>query len=112
MTSLTDDLVDGVSLKIGRTVLTIPALDFKSLRRLRPQMAVLTAMDDKASDITDEQYEAMIEVVHTAIRRNYPNMSRDELEAGMDLGNAKSLLQAVMTGSGMTKSGEARPATS
>lgn len=106
MTSLTDDLVEGTPIKIGRQVLIVPALNFKALRALKPKLAILTAL--KVSDeVTDEVHEAMLDIVHTALRRNYPNMSREEIEEGFDLSNRDRIIKAVMGQSGLTQSGEA-----
>ncbi len=113
MTSLTDEMIEGVEMKVGRRLLVIPALNFRSLKRLAPQLGVLAAIDQgSTAAITDEQYAAMLDVVHAAILRNYPNMSREQLEEDFDLGNAAKIVRAVMTGSGLTQSGEGKPAAS
>jgi hypothetical protein len=109
MTSLTDALVDGIDVKVGREVLTVPALNFKALRRLKPSLDILKGIDRNASDLTDEQFDAIVHIVHTAIRRNYPNMSIEDLEEGLDMSNLKPVIDAVMANSGMKPSGEARP---
>jgi hypothetical protein len=110
MTKLTDSLVDGIEIKIGREVLTVPALNFKSLRKLKPQLAMLKEIDPKAAELTDAQFDAITDIVHTAIKRNYPNMAREDLEDALDMGNLQRVIQAVVAGSGLKPSGEAKPA--
>lgn len=111
MTNLTDELVEGTPVKIGRQVLIVPALNFKSLRTLKPKLALLSALSP-TDGVTDEVQEAMLDIVHTALKRNYPNLSREELEEGFDLTNRDRIIKAVMGVSGLTQSGEAKPAAS
>jgi hypothetical protein len=111
MTNLTDDLVEGTPVKIGRQVLIVPALNFKALRMLKPQLAILHALGP-TTEVTDEVHEAMVDIVHTALKRNYPNLSREDLEDGFDLSNRDRIVRAVMGQSGMTQSGEGKPAAS
>lgn len=109
MTSLTDELVDGTPVKIGKQVLAVPALNFKSLRLLKPKLDILKSIDPSASDLSDDQFNAIIHIVHTAMRRNYPNMSIEDLEEGLDMRNLRPVINAVLANSGMTPSGEVRP---
>lgn len=104
-----EDLIDGTEIKIGRINRVVPPLNFKQLRRLAPQLATLSAMSSTESQITDEQYAAMLDVVHAALMRNYPNLSREDLEEDFDLANAPKILSAVMARSGLDRSGEAKP---
>jgi hypothetical protein len=104
-----DDLVDGTPVKVGKQVLQVPALNFKSLRLLKPKLDLLKGISTAASDLEEDQYNAIIHIVHTALRRNYPNMSIEELEDGLDMANLKLVINAVMANSGMQPSGEAKP---
>ncbi len=106
-----EDMIDGVEIKLGRKALIVPPLNFKALQRLRPQIKLLAGIGVGGEEITDEQLDAVYEVVHTALLRNYPNMSREDLTDSLDLGNVGLVLKAIMSGSGLTPSGEVRPAT-
>ena len=111
MTNLTDEMVEGTPIKIGKQVLIVPALNFKSLKALKPKLAMLSSLNPTA-EIADEVHEAMIDIVHTALRRNYPNMSREDIEDGFDLANRDRIIKAVMGVSGLTPSGEGKPVAS
>lgn len=106
MTSLTDELVDGTPVKIGRTVYQIPPLPFKKLMQLAPQIAVMNAMARDAGSLTDEQFGALVDIAHTAIRRNYPNVAREAIEDELDPVNIGKLTPAIM---GLVGLGEAKP---
>lgn len=109
MTSLTDELVEGVEMKFGRKMMVIPPLTFKQLRLLRPQLSLLSSL--KATDeVSDEVHTAMMQIVHTAVRRNYPNVSIEEIEDSLDLANRDKIIRAVMGVSGLIQ-GEGKPAT-
>ncbi len=64
---------------------------------------------------TAEQTEAIVGIIHSAIARNYPDVSMEALEDALDIRTALEALAAVMDVSGMQrvkpgdKSGEAEP---
>ena len=106
---MADDLIEGVEMKIGRQTLIVPPLNFKSLRRLRPQISLLGALDANAAEMSDEAVDALFEIIHTALRRNYPNLAREQIEEDLDIANAPKIITAIMNSAGLTRSGEAKP---
>jgi hypothetical protein len=106
---MADELIDGVSMKLGRRTYVVPPLNFKALRNLRPQMELLNSIEVNATTIPDNVLTAIVQIVHTAIKRNYPDITIDEVDDAIDLGNQGSIIKAVMTGSGLVPSGEAIP---
>lgn len=58
-----------------------------------------------------ESRQALVDVSHAALSRNYPNITREEIRAGLDLSSVSALVDAVMGASGLivrAASGEAR----
>jgi len=98
------DLIDGVVIKMGGKEYTVPPLNFKRIRALKPQIEQLSTSN---STLNDEQMDVAIEVVHSAMERNYPDLRKEHIEEMLDLGNVHKVLSAIMGVSGMQASGEA-----
>jgi len=99
------DLIEGVTIRIAGRDWMVPALTFKQLRRLQPQIELLATIGAAA---TPEQIAAVSEIVRAALSRNYPELTTDDVEEMLDLGNAARIIGAILRGSGLN-SGEARP---
>ncbi len=99
------DLVEGVVIRIAGRDWTVPALTFRQLRRLQPQIELLATIGTVA---TPEQIAAVSEIVHAALSRNYPSLTAEDVEEMLDLGNAARVISAILRGSGLN-AGEARP---
>jgi len=98
-------LIEGVKIKLGGREFVAPPLNFKALRKFTPQLPVLTQIGDVP---TNEQIDVVLDIVHFALARNYPELTRDELEELLDLANLTDALQAILGASGLEKtSGEA-----
>ncbi len=98
-----DDIKDSVTVKLGGKEFEVLPLSFKAVRQLKPQLTQLANMD---SVPTDEQITAITDIVHRALSRNYPDITRDEIEDLIDLGNVRHVIPAIMGVSGLIK-GEA-----
>lgn len=90
-------MIDGVTLNLGGTDYVVPPLNFKALRRLLP---VIERFGKAGASFTPEQMDGVVEVVHAALTRNYPDFPREQLEDVIDLGNAATVLTAVLGASG------------
>ena len=76
----------------------IPPLTLGQLRRLMPKVRQLTEID---ASMGESQIGVLVEIVAAAIQRNYPEMTQETVENLLDLGNAGTVLNAVLTGSGL-----------
>ena len=76
----------------------IPPLTLGQLRRLMPKVRQLTEIDASMGEL---QIGVLVEIVAAAIQRNYPEMTQETVENLLDLGNAGTVLNAVLTGSGL-----------
>ena len=97
-------MIDGHPVKMGGKDYTVPALSFKQLRQLQPAIALIGNI---GSVPTDEQMSAVVDIVHAALSRNYPELDKDGVEDQLDLSNIRPVLEAVMGAAGLTK-GEAK----
>jgi hypothetical protein len=98
------ELIEGVVIRMGGRDWTVPALTFKQLRQLQPQLERLSTAGPAASP---DQIDAVSEIVRQALSRNYPEVTREEIEDMLDLGNAARVVTAILSGSGLV--GEVHP---
>jgi hypothetical protein len=91
-------LHEGTKVTMGGRDFILPPLTLKALRLLGPKIKVLGQINDVP---TEEQVGAMVEVVHASTVRNYPDMTPEDLEDLLDLGNLPTVFQAIMSSSGL-----------
>lgn len=97
--------IEGVKVNIGDSTYIVPPLSFKALRLLKGKLRLLT---DIGNIPEDEQLDAVLDVVLMALNRNYPMMTREDLEDIIDLANLRVLITAIMGVSGLEQTrGEA-----
>jgi hypothetical protein len=104
-----EQLVEGVEIKIGRKTFIVPPLTFGLLKKLKPQLELLSTVDASATELSDDKMNAMVDVVHAALMRNYPNLARADLEDDLDIGNVPKIMEAITLNSGLKRLGEANP---
>lgn len=96
----------GEMVRIGDREFVVPPLSFKQIRSLSSDIQIMGAkfsvMETDPQEV-DRRFRAMIKVIHTALSRNYPALSKEELEELLDLGNIHRVIEAVMAVSGFVK---------
>jgi hypothetical protein len=107
-------MVPGVTVTMGGQDWVVPPLTLGQLRRLMPKVRQLTEI---GASMGEAQISVLVDIVTSALQRNYPELTTNEVENLLDLGNASAVLNGVLTGSGLrpggTPVGEARaPGTS
>ena len=98
-------MIPGVTITMGGRDWLVPPLTLGQLRRLMPRVRQLTEIDASMSEV---QIGVLIEIVAAALQRNYPDATAEMVENLLDLGNAGTVLNAVLTGSGLTGCGKSR----
>lgn len=96
-------LVDGTTITLGGRPFVLPPFNFRLLKKYMPVINGFTT-----NDMDVERVDAIVEMVHAALLRNYPGFSREFVEENMDLRNMPVIFAALMNQSGLTE-GEARP---
>jgi hypothetical protein len=95
-------VIDGVTVKMGDKEYVVPPLNLKAVRRLNP---LVEQMKDQS--LTSYQFLPMVaEIALAAISRNYPDMTMEQLEDILDMGNARAVMSAVLGQSGFVPAGE------
>ena len=98
-------LVEGITIRIGTKDFVVPALNFKQLRQLMPKIKNMAVV---GAEMTDQQMGEVVEVVHAAVSRNYPELNKEYLDENIDMNNVRQIIAAIMGKSGLVKtSGEA-----
>lgn len=90
---------DGVKMRVGGRELIVPALTIKQVRSLRAEFDQMQGIKDAAP--TDDQIGAVTRVIHSAVVRNYPDMTQDDLEELLDLSTMQAVVKAIMGQSGL-----------
>jgi hypothetical protein len=95
-------LLRGASIELGGTTYTVPPLNFRQLRDLEQDLLALGSVTAPGNlSISAVDVGRIVKVVHAALSRNYPDITIEEVEELVDLGNAKSLMAAVAGVSGL-----------
>lgn len=84
---------------LGAEEYQIPPLSFRSIQELKDDVEMLSSV---VGVPTPEQRAAVARIIHASIARNYPELTLDNVEDMLDIGNMQTVLEAVMNVSGMT----------
>ncbi len=88
----------GIPVQLGETTFVIPPLALGALEQLQDRIAAFKG------DIRDAtQVATVLDAAHSALKRNYPEMTRDEVADLVDVGNMAEVFEAVMDVSGLKR---------
>lgn len=85
---------------IGGEQYLVPALAFRAVIDLQDKVETLREIQGRP---TPEQMSVVEEIVHSALKRNYPDITQDDVGDMIDLGNWQHLLGAVLSIGGFEK---------
>jgi hypothetical protein len=95
-------LIDGVDLKLrdGREY-RLPPLDVRTLRKFSKDGRLATAMSIKRGGLpSGEQLDAVVSLLLAGFQANYPDLSEDEVEGLLDMGNLVPVMEALFAATG------------
>lgn len=107
---MSQSLIDGEKVILSGKEFIIPPLNLSRIKKLQDELAILAAVPEDAARFEPQQLEATISIIHMALTRNYPDLTREEVEDVIDMGNMARAMLAVMGQSGF-KQGEPGPVT-
>jgi hypothetical protein len=96
---------NGVAIRMGGKDWIVPALSIGQVRRLMPEISKVTTSDSGAV-LPDDVAQSALNIIHAALSRNYPDVTKEMLEDLIDLGNFRKIIEAIMGVSGLIASGE------
>ena len=89
-------LIPGAPIKLGNRDYIVPALSFGQIKRLKTELT----LTDNPTVMTDTVFDGIITIIVAALSRNYPKLTRKEVEDFIDFNNVKPLMQAIKGESG------------
>lgn len=90
--------VAGVAVTLNGQEYVIPPIALGALEQLQERIG---RFDGSAQDI--QQVSTVIDCAHAALRRNYPDMTREQVADLIDIGNMMEVFEAVMDVSGLKR---------
>lgn len=96
----------GIWVVLGGSEYQIPPLNFGAIQALQDKMKTIQGMSGVP---TPEQMRVVAEVVQMAMKRNYPEITVDEIVDVLDLGNFRQVFDALLGMSGYTKGSAGEP---
>jgi hypothetical protein len=91
---------DGIAVTIEGREFIVPPLCLRDIKRLLPVMESIEGLPPIG------MLDALVDIIHTALARNYPELTKDELEGMLDPINIKAISDRVMEASGLKKKDE------
>jgi hypothetical protein len=88
-------VIDGLVLKIGEQEFIVPAVNFKGVKRIEKLLKKLCDIPAKGGVLNIDQVDIITEIVLIGLQRNYPDLTKDQLEGILDFNNIQRVLEAV-----------------
>ena len=92
--------LEGVEVELNGVTFVAPPLNFKALKRLLPNIQTLPAT---GALTTEADVMTAVDVVWSALARNYPEMTIDDVLDGLDMRNVQKILPAGLGQSGLVE---------
>lgn len=96
-------MIPGKEVTLNGVVYTVAPLAFRQLRELQPK---IEGLGDIRTGMSIEKLDDVIDIVHAALSRNHPEITRDAVLDMVDMGNMPAIMAAVTGVSGLVQ-GEA-----
>lgn len=92
--------IKGIEFDFGGEVLVIPPLSLGSLEVLQDRLATLSTV---ASALEPAAVKTVVDAAYAALRRNYPEITREQVMDLIDVGNMQDVMAAVMDVAGLRR---------
>lgn len=97
MSNVTTIKFKGIEIDIGDQRLVCPPLSLSTIEEMRDRLEAMNGVDLQGKVAT------VIECAHAALKRNYPDITRQQVAEGIDLGTMEDVMLAVMDVSGVER---------
>lgn len=91
-------MIKGIPFDFGGRTLIIPPLSLGNLETLEPQLATFRGDAKDPKNIS-----TALDCITAALKRNYPDTTREQVADMVDLGNMAEVMQAVMDSAGIRR---------
>lgn len=89
--------VPGLPVMLGGEEYIMPPLALGPLKQLKPHLINFTA------NLDDESLETVIATAHSALTRNYPELTKEWVGSVVDVANMQEVIEACMDVSGLKR---------
>jgi len=89
--------IKGIPLSLGGKTYIVPPLNLGTLERLQERLANFTGGVDQ------ESVSTVLDAAHSALLRNYPEITREQVAEMIDVANMAEVMEAVMDVSGLKR---------
>ena len=90
---------EGKPVAIGGRNFIVPPLTIGQLKRLRPKIEAMAAAPKDANAL--DQVDDVVDIIHAAISRNYPDLTVDQLADMIPLPEMQRIVSEVLSASGL-----------
>ena len=97
----------GHAIELDGTRFVMPPLSLGQMEQLDEEQMQLLLGDE--GGITKPRLKLYIDLIHAALMRNYPDLTREFIAGALDLGNMRGHLNALLSRSGLSKDEDAEP---
>lgn len=80
----------------GEEAYRVPPLSFNSVIELQDDVESLSNLMGAGTKPTSKQRDTVARIVHAALMRNYPEMTKDEVADLLDVGNFQEVINATL----------------
>jgi len=102
-------VIEGEVLKIGEQEFTVPAINFKGVKKIEKLLKKLMEIPAVGGILTVDQIDVMTEIVLVGLSRNYPDLTKQQLEEILDMNNIQTVIEAITGQAGLKKRLQAVP---
>jgi hypothetical protein len=95
--------IEGRALRLrGGRELVLPPLTVRTVRKFTKdgRLSLVMAMAGQQGLPTDDQWQALVDLMTEALRDNYPDITPDEVEGLVDWGTLSMVIEALFSSSG------------
>lgn len=92
-------MIDGITINLGGKDYIIPPLNFKALKNIQADIEGLSKKDEGAF-VSSEKIKNIINIIYFAMLRNYPEITKEEIEDFVDVKNSKVIIETILEASG------------
>lgn len=85
----------GIPTTLGDKTFVVPPLSFRALQELQDRLASFNG------GVDPESVALVVDATFMSLKRNYPDITREELLDVLDVGNMQEVMEAVMDVSGL-----------
>ena len=96
-------MIRGTVVTIGNTKYILPPLNINGLER-HARLLKAGMSGELTSEVAVEKFGELAEMIHSALRRNYPDVTLEQLKEDVDVANFDELFQAIVKTSGLVTS--------